>query len=53
VKIEESLTFAAGKNITLIGGHDCDYQIHGGFTTINGLLIGGTDQVTIEKVRIR
>jgi hypothetical protein len=50
----QALTFASGKTISLIGGYNCAYTSQSGFTMVKGsLTIGGTDKVTIDKIRIK
>jgi hypothetical protein len=50
----QNLAFASGKTISLLGGYNCGYTAQSGFTTVKGsLTIGGTDRVTIDKIRIK
>jgi hypothetical protein len=53
VTLEEDLIFSGNKNISLIGGYDCDFTVNNGYTTIRSLKLGGTDKVTISKVIIK
>jgi hypothetical protein len=50
----ENLTFAANKNLTLIGGFNCEFLAGSGLTAIKGrLIIGGTDSLTVANIIIR
>jgi hypothetical protein len=53
VELGETLQFAGGKDITLIGGYDIGFDANEGFTAINGLTIGGTDKLTIDRIMIK
>jgi hypothetical protein len=48
----ESLTLSSGKTISLIGGYDCSFGTNSGYTNIRGLTIGGSDTVTVDRIKI-
>jgi len=53
VTLDESLNFAGGKTIILIGGYDSDWASNSGYTTISGLTVGGADKVAISYFIIK
>jgi hypothetical protein len=51
--INESLIADGSSAVTLTGGYNCEFETVTGYTTINGLTIGGTGSATVSYLIVK